>query len=210
MKKTKLAPAPVGKTGIQFFGVCDYLDESSKPCYPSWFLKGQINTLEEEINVLGGMLARDEFLTDEQAKRVRDRVRRLRGRYEEIVSSKPRLLPGDKDRLHKLRKTLEAELRDNMPPYSEVMRGTADIEEILEKNKGHWFPCGEFHDVLSDLNCKIGEGGRIGMDDMSRTYSIISELLDEDPRPEKLRRDYSHGTAEFHKTLEELFREYSR
>ena len=134
----------------------------------------------------------------------------LRERYDEIVSSRPKLRAGDKDNLYKLYKDVGEKIKDSLFTRTDMAKGLADPHEELDRQKNQRISLPleteNMISLVSGMNVKISKKGQVNRDDAIRIYRIAGKYLGEDTNVERLRRDTATGVYKSEVPYSELIK----
>jgi hypothetical protein len=180
---------------IKFFGEVD-IHPTKKHIsseYPAWYFDRNLDTLKEETEQLERALKRSDIPAEKIAD-VRAQYEKMKGQYEQILSSIPKLDGTAKDAVHKARKVLAAEIKDGYFTRTQMQKGTADAHKEADRMSVPMVPVRpEFAEYLRASNVPIVDG-KVTRDGLVKAWKITGKLLnrhggDEETNAEILRRD---------------------
>lgn len=180
---------------IVFFGAMDRQkkQENGKitSAYPAWYFDVHLDDMKESIERKKRDLVRG-VIPPSEIEYAKEELRKEQERYNNIVNSKPKLTGKQKDELASLYKSLEQELIDSMPTYTEMMKGHADPHEEVKKMTNPIISVGKHGKIFESLNIPMN-GNRVTRNGAARAFKIIGKVLGERSNIESIRRDRAYG-----------------
>jgi len=196
MKKTTKQSTNKPMGDIVFFGAVDRKEGQEDGIitseYPAWMHDFQIDELREEIEAGNRNLAyqKKHLIFDPETRyRMNEQLEKKEKRLEEILKTRPKLRPKDKDDLANARRELEETIRDSMYTRSEMKLGTANPHEEARRMSEHRLKCPLSPELARSLNLKTIDDGYCNRTQLEKAYKIISRALGEHATTESLRRD---------------------
>ena len=175
------------KDDIVFFGEVDRHPKGGYSSeYPAWYFENQLNDLREELrgkeHALQLKLGNNAELAF-QVRQIKDRIR-------DIEASNKTLSSTQKDRLSRYVSEVGEQLKDNMPPLSDMKRGLADAHSELKKMTT---PCIKVPKELADAAGIRLHRGMATRDAAAKAWKIGRKKLGEESNTERLRRERLDG-----------------
>jgi hypothetical protein len=175
------------KDEIVFFGEVDRHPKGGFSSeYPAWYFENQLNDLKEELKGKEGAL---QLRLGDNAE-LAFQVGQLKTRIKDIESSNKKLTSAQTDRLSKYVNEVGEQLRDHMPPLSDMKRGLADAHVEVKKMTT---PCIKVPKELADAAGIRLHRGMATRDAASKAWKIGRRKLGEESNTERLRREKLGG-----------------
>lgn len=156
--------------------------------YPAWYYTTMMDDLKEDVR-------REEFALEsgvvpaERIPQIRDKVKRLKSKLDDIEKSVPKLSEADEAKLLKVRKELGKEITALMFTRSQMQKGLADshtearrmVERSISINP-------EIAEVAKSCNI-TPVGGKISRTEAEKMWKITGRYFNDQSNSEALRRD---------------------
>lgn len=180
-----------GIEDMEFFGEPDIVNGKIGSEMPAWYFEPNIRRVSDKVNELERSLA-DDNIHDKSRPAKRIELKKHKDRLQKIEASRPKVDDRKLDALSKIRKSLRSKIAETMPSQSQMMRGTANANEEMQRAMQ---PCIaiEGDEVLFAKKCgmriheKRGEA-LVSRNDATRLWKLAGRLLDEDTNIESIRK----------------------
>jgi archaellum component FlaC len=155
---------------------------------PLWYNRQMMEELREDISMCEFDI-KSGRIAESQLGQTRERLTKLKNRYEEVEKSMPKLDDKFKDKLGKVHKELGARISDAMFSRSDMKKGLADVHEEARRMDTPIIKLG------SDMNeiaraCNVTPvDGMVSRNQAEKIWKISSRYLGENSNTESLRRD---------------------
>jgi len=181
---------------IQFFGKVDKRKQDGKIAseYPAWYMRSQIEELEESINRKERELQRG-TIPPSEVMYAKAELEKEQKRLGEIRESEPKLTDAERDSISKVYKELGKEIQDTLFTKTDMMKGLADAHEEARLMVGDVISVKDkaFAEMCEACGIPLEREGKarraISRNEASRVYKIIGRYLGENTNIERLRRD---------------------
>ena len=175
------------KDEIVFFGEVDRHPKGGfSSDYPAWYYENQLGDMREELKGKEGAL---NLRLGDNAE-LSFQVNQLKTRIKDIEQSNKKLTSAQENRLSKYVKDVGEELRESMPPLSDMKRGLADAHQEVKKMTT---PCIKVPKELADAAGIRLHRGMATRDAASKAWKIGRKKLGEESNTERLRREKLGG-----------------
>ena len=176
---------------IQFFGEFEKHPKGGyRSEYPAWMHAKLLTDMKDELKAKQKILDTRTPVANEGE--LREQVREMKARIEDIESSRPKLSAKVKDELLKTSEDLEGQIMDAMFTRSEMHLGLADAHRELERSMKHTIPIRP--DLAEAAGVKL-EKGKASRDGAIKVWRMVRKACDPDlhTNPEYLRREKLNG-----------------
>ena len=161
--------------------------------YPSWYFDPQREELGHEISEMENALDNDAIPTEAKA-RFKASLRQKKDRFQRIEADVPKFKGDDKDKIVKLRKEIEGQLKEAHPRRSEKDKGFTDAHEEARRMSEPVMKISNQAQAEFAEACGIKiTDGKITRNAMDKMYKITGKMLkisgeDESTDIESIRR----------------------
>lgn len=177
---------------VQFFSEADMATKDGLKKivseYPAWYYTTMLDDLREDVR-------REEFTLEsgvvpaERVPQIRDKVKRLKLKLEEIEKSVPKLSEVEEGKLLKVRKELGKEITSRMFTRSQMQKGLADshteARRMVERSISI---TPEVAEVAKSCNINPIDG-KISRTEAEKMWKITGRYFGDVSNSESLRRD---------------------
>lgn len=173
---------------ISFFSETDMVKGKVSSEFPAWYFNTMIDDLREDIrreewNLEQNIVPRD------QLPIIRDRIKRLRSKLDNIEGSRPKFTEAEQNKLNKVMKELGKEISSKMFTRSQMQKGLADSHMEAKRMTEPSIPVTpEIAEVAKMCNVEI-TGGKLTRKGAEKCWKMISNHFGEPSNTEYLRRD---------------------
>ena len=171
---------------IQFFGEFEKHPKGGyRSEYPAWMHAKLLTDMKEELKQKQRALYMKIPLANEAE--LRDQVREMKSRIDDVESSKPKLSAKHKDELLKVSEELEGQIRDTLFTRDEMKLGLADAHRELDRSMKPTIPLRK--DIADAAGIKL-EKGKASREGAIKAWRIIRRACDPDlhTNPEYIRK----------------------
>ena len=179
-------------TGPVFFSETDMTTQAGikrvASEYPAWYYTTMLDDLREDVR-------REEFALEsdvvpaERRPQIRDKVKRLKQKLEEIEKSVPKMTEVEEGKLLKVRKDLGKEISALMFTRSQMQKGLADSHtEARRMVEQSIAITPEVAEVAKSCNVSP-RNGKISRTEAEKIWKITGRYFNEISNSESLRRD---------------------
>jgi predicted nuclease with TOPRIM domain len=155
--------------------------------YPTWYNREVVDELQEDIR-RDEYALRNGFIKESQIPQVRERLKGMQDKLDEINGSLPKLTAKQKDSMKTAIEYLGNEIKDKMFTRDQMVRGLADsYEEAKRMITPSINVTAEVAELAEACNVKP-RSGKISRDEASKIWKISRRSLDEMSDCEELRR----------------------
>ena len=159
---------------------------------PSWTMQVQLENMAEGIAKKERALANGTIPADD-IMRTKEELKKEKERYEDIISSRPKLSETDENMLSKTYKTLGNEIKQSLFTRSDMKLGFADAHEEVRRMKDPIIGISkEIANLCEDNGVRVERksgSNYVSRDNASKLWKIIGKYLGESSNIETLRRD---------------------
>ena len=177
--------AEVKEKGIQFFGEFEKHPKGGyRSEYPAWMHAQLLSDMKDELK--GKQKALDMRLQNANEAELREQIREMKTRIDDIESSKPKLSAKAKDELMKASEELEGHIKGSMFTRDEMKLGLADAHRELERSMKKCIPIRPDLAAAAGVKLEKGKGSR---EDAIKVWRLSRRAVDSDlhTNPEYLR-----------------------
>jgi len=156
--------------------------------YPAWYYTTMVEDLKDDVR-------REEFQLEsgvipaDRIPQIRDKVKRLKSKLEEIENSVPKLNEVEEAKLLKVRKDLGKEITNLMFTRSQMQKGLADSHTEARRMTE---PCitvtPEVAEVAKSCNITINKG-KLSRNQAEKIWKITGRYFNDISNSESLRKD---------------------
>lgn len=175
----------VKEKSIQFFGEFEKHPKGGyRSEYPAWMHAQLLTDMKDELK--GKQKALDMRLPNANEAELREQIREMKSRVDDIESSRPKLNAKSKDELMKVSEELEGHIRGTMFTRDEMKLGLADAHRELERSMKKCIPIRP--DLASAAGVKL-EKGKGSREDAIKVWRLSRKAVDSElhSNPEYLR-----------------------
>ena len=156
--------------------------------YPIWYNRQMMEELREDISMCEYDL-KSGRIAETQLGVTRERLSKLKKRYEEVEKAMPKMDDKIKDKLFKVHKELGARISDAMFTRSDMKKGLADAHEEARRMDTPIIKIGsDMADIARACNVSPVDG-MVSRNQAEKIWKISSRYLGENSNIESLRRD---------------------
>ena len=172
--------------GITFFGEFEKHPKGGyRSEYPAWMHQKLLTDMKDELKQKQKVLDMRVPLANEGE--LREQIREMKARIDDIESSRPKLTAKSKDELMKVSEELEGQIKETLFTRDEMKLGLADAHRELERSMKKAIP------IRADLAEAVGvklEKGKGSREDAIKAWRMIRRAVDPDlhTNPEFLRK----------------------
>ncbi len=193
-----------GLEDVVFFGPVDRqgrrLDGRISSDWPAWYFDVHVDELKSEIEDQQRSLDMG-LIHPTEVEITKRRIKEKKARMDEIVSSKPKLKPIQKDRLHLLTEEWGEIIKDSMFTRDEMMMGLAGAHEEVKRMTE---PAFRVDPKIAAAMGVTAQGGKVSRDELTRMWKIGRKHLGESTNAEVLRRTSKTGTFRLDRDMREV------
>ena len=174
------------KKGIQFFGEFEKHPKGGyRSEYPAWMHTKLLTDMKDELKAKQKILDMRTPVANEGE--LREQIREMKSRIEDIESSKPKLSAKLKDELIGVSKELEEHIKETLFTRDEMKLGLADAHRELDRSMKKCIPIRA--DLASAAGVKL-EKGKGSREDAIKVWRLTRKSVDSElhTNPEFLRR----------------------
>ena len=172
---------------IQFFGEFEKHPKGGyRSEYPSFMHHKLLTDMKDELKAKQKIL--DMRVPVANEGELREQVREMKSRIDDIESSKPKFSPKQKDDMFKVSEELEEHIKGTLFTRDEMKLGLADAHRELERAMKHTIPMRR--DIADAAGVKL-EKGKASREGAIKAWRIIRKSVDPDlhTNPEFLRKN---------------------
>ncbi len=193
-----------GLEDVVFFGPVDRqgrrLDGRISSDWPAWYFDVHVDDMKAEIEDQQRSLDMG-LIHPTEVEITKRRIKEKKARMDEITSSKPKLKPIQKDRLHVLTEEWGEKIKDAMFTRDEMMMGLASVHEEAKRMTEPVFKVDPKIAAAMGVTVK---GGKVSRDELARMWKIGRKYLGEPTNVEVLRRSSKTGTFRLDRDMREV------
>ena len=171
--------------GIQFFGEFEKHPKGGyRSEYPAWMHGKLLSDMKDELK--GKQKALDMRLPNANEAELREQIREMKTRIDDIESSRPKLTGKNKDDLMKVSDELEGHIKGTLFTRDEMRLGLADAHRELDRSMKPTIPLRK--DIADAAGVKL-EKGKASREGAIKAWRLIRRAVDPDlhTNPEYLR-----------------------
>jgi cell division protein FtsB len=175
----------VKEKGIQFFGEFEKHPKGGyRSEYPAWMHQQLLTDMKDELK--SKQKALDMRIQNANEAELREQVKEMKARIDDIESSRPKLTAKAKDDLMRVSEELEVGIRGTLFTRDEMKLGLADAHRELERSMKKCIPIRP--DLASAAGIKL-EKGKGSREDAIKVWRLSRRACDPDlhTNPEYLR-----------------------
>jgi hypothetical protein len=176
---------------IQFFGEFEKHPKGGyRSEYPAWMHQKLLSDMKDELKQKQKVL--DMRVPVANEGELREQIREMKSRIDDIESSKPKLSAKAKDDLLRASEELEGHIRDSQFTRSEMHLGLADAHRELERSMKKSIPIRADLAEAAGIRLEKGKGSR---EDAIKVWRLSRRACDPDlhTNAEYLRREKLNG-----------------
>ena len=174
--------------GIQFFGEFEKHPKGGyRSEYPAWMHTKLLSDMKDELK--GKQKALDMRLPNANEAELREQIREMKTRIDDIESSKPKLSAKMKDDLLRMSEDLETGIKESLFTRDEMRLGLADAHRELERSMKKCIPIRA--DLAEAAGVKLEKGKFGSREDAIKVWRLTRRACDPDlhTNPEYLRKE---------------------
>ena len=174
--------------GIQFFGEFEKHPKGGfRSEYPAWMHTKLLSDMKDELKQKQKVL--DMRVPVANEGELREQIREMKARIDEIESSKPKLSPKMKDEMLRVSEELEEHIKGTLFSRDEMRLGLADAHRELERSMKKHIPIRA--DLAEAAGVKLEKGKFGSREDAVKVWRLTRRAVDSDlhTNPEYLRRE---------------------
>ena len=175
------------RNGIQFFGEFEKHPKGGyRSEYPAWMHGKLLSDMKDELK--SKQRALDMRIPNANESELREQIREMKSRIDDIESSRPKLSAKNKDELMRIADEYGEQIKDTLFTRDEMHKGLADAHRELERSMKHTIPIRK--DIADAVGIKL-EKGKASREGAIKAWRFIRKAVDPDlhTNPEYLRRD---------------------
>ena len=173
---------------IQFFGEFEKHPKGGyRSEYPAWMHTKLLSDMKDELK--GKQKALDMRLPNANEAELREQIREMKTRIDDIESSKPKLSAKMKDDLLRMSEDLETGIKESLFTRDEMRLGLADAHRELERSMKKCIPIRA--DLAEAAGVKLEKGKFGSREDAIKVWRLTRRACDSDlhTNPEYLRKE---------------------
>lgn len=173
--------------GIQFFGEFEKHPKGGyRSEYPAWMHGNLLSDMKDELKAKQKAL--DMRLPNANEAELREQIREMKTRIDDVESSKPKLTAKMRDELKGISEELGSHISESMFTRDEMKLGLADAHRELERSMKKCIPIRPDLAAASGVKLEKGKGSR---EDAIKVWRLSRKAIDSDlhTNVEYLRRE---------------------
>lgn len=175
------------KSGIKFFGEFEKHPKGGyRSEYPAWMHIKLLSDMKDELKAKQKILDMRTPVANEGE--LREQIREMKSRIDDIESSKPKLTAKMRDELKGISDELEGHIKESLFTRDEMKLGLADAHRELERSMKKCIPIRPDLAAAAGVKLEKGKGSR---EDAIKVWRLSRKAIDSDlhTNPEYLRKE---------------------